>query len=134
MNYDIIIIGPALQALQQAQNYQSREKRSCYLLSSMIFTPSGGYQRSMCHHIHLTQKLPADRPLKWVGLHEMDGPGPRDLKVKIFRDLGLTDKVTLLDVPEFYRFVNERYDVVIPMIPKKLRPDLPRSFPVTKKG
>ena len=48
-----------------------------------------------------------------VGLHEMDGLHPRDMKMKIFRDLGVLDTVEFIKVPEFYHFVNERRDVVV---------------------
>jgi phytoene dehydrogenase-like protein len=48
-----------------------------------------------------------------VGLHEMDGLSAGDMKLRIFRDLGADEQVHFLKVPEFYRFVNDRYDVVI---------------------
>lgn len=69
-----------------------------------------------------------------VGLHEMDGPHPRDLKVKIFRDLGLSDQVTLLSVPEFYRFTNGSQDIVIPHNPEEAERILTERFPAEEQG
>ncbi len=68
-----------------------------------------------------------------VGLHEMDGLHPRDIKQRIFEDIGLGDRVTFLPVPEFYRFINERYDLVIPHDPEKAGNLLKKSFPGKKK-
>ena len=48
-----------------------------------------------------------------VGLHEMDGMDGRDMKTRVFRDLGVLDLCTFLTVPEFYRFVNGRHDIVV---------------------
>ncbi len=69
-----------------------------------------------------------------VGLHEMDGPHAKDLKVRIFKDLGLNDRVNLLDVPEFYRFVNGRQDVVIPHNPEDAISKLIEMFPGDEQG
>jgi len=48
-----------------------------------------------------------------VGLHEMVGFNTKDFKSKIFEDLDVFNNVEFLEVPEFYRFVNGRYDLVI---------------------
>ncbi|TVQ85298.1 MAG: FAD-dependent oxidoreductase, partial [Bacteroidetes bacterium] len=97
MNYDIIIIGAGLGGLTAGAKLAKQGKK--VLLIEQHDRPGG------CATTFTRKDFTFE-----VGLHEMDGPGSRDLKVKIFRDLGLTDRVTLLDVPEFYRFVNERYD------------------------
>ena len=49
-----------------------------------------------------------------VGLHEMDGLHEDDFKVNIFKDLNVFENVEFLEIPEFYRFTNERVDIVIP--------------------
>ncbi len=49
-----------------------------------------------------------------VGLHEMDGPGDRDMKRRIFNELGVTDAVEFLKVPEFYRFLHGETDITLP--------------------
>jgi len=69
-----------------------------------------------------------------VGLHEMDGPHPRDIKTRIFNDIGLADRITFLPLPEFYRFINEHYDLVIPHDPDLAREILKQNFPGEEKG
>ena len=69
-----------------------------------------------------------------VGLHEMDGLHPRDIKNRIFADIGLGEQVTFLPVPEFYRFLNDRYDLVIPHDPEKAKDILKKTFPGQEKG
>ncbi|MEN8249071.1 MAG: NAD(P)/FAD-dependent oxidoreductase, partial [Bacteroidota bacterium] len=69
-----------------------------------------------------------------VGLHEMDGLHPRDMKNKVFADLGISDKVEFLPVPEFYRFINDRHDLVIPHDPEAAKAILKKSFPEEEEG
>jgi len=49
-----------------------------------------------------------------VGLHEMDGLDRRDMKTRIFNDLGVIEKVDFLKVPEFYHFNNSRQQLTMP--------------------
>ena len=121
MNYDIIIIGAGLGGLTAGAKLAKQGKK--VLLIEQHDRPGG------CATTFTRKDFVFE-----VGLHEMDGPGPRDLKVKIFRDLGLTDKVTLLDVPEFYRFVNQRYDVVVPHDPEVAQARLAALFPDDEDG
>lgn len=69
-----------------------------------------------------------------VGLHEMDGMHPRDMKMKIFRDLGILDTVEFIKVPAFYRFKNERKDVVVSHNPEGMIQRLSELFPDDKPG
>ena len=69
-----------------------------------------------------------------VGLHEMDGVHPGDMKSRIFRDLGIADRITLLQVPEFYRFVNGRQDVVVSHHPEEMIERLSILFPDDRQG
>jgi all-trans-retinol 13,14-reductase len=121
MNYDIIIIGAGLGGLTAGAKLAKQGKK--VLLIEQHDRPGG------CATTFTRKDFTFE-----VGLHEMDGPGPRDLKVKIFRDLGLTDKVTLLDVPEFYRFVNGRCDVVVPHDPEEAQGRLTALFPGDEEG
>jgi all-trans-retinol 13,14-reductase len=121
MNYDIIIIGAGLGGLTAGAKLAKQGKK--VLLIEQHDRPGG------CATTFTRKDFTFE-----VGLHEMDGPGPRDLKVKIFRDLGLNEKVALLDVPEFYRFVNERYDVVVPHDPEEAQTRLTGLFPDDEEG
>lgn len=121
MTYDIIIIGGGLGGLTAGAKLAKEGKK--VLLLEQHDRPGGcatTFQRE-------------DFTLE-VGLHEMDGPHAKDLKVRIFRDLGLTDRVTLLDLPEFYRFVNGRQDVVIPHNPEDAQNRLLELFPGEEQG
>jgi all-trans-retinol 13,14-reductase len=121
MNYDVIIIGAGLGGLTAGAKLAKQGKK--ILLLEQHDRPGG------CATTFIRKDFTFE-----VGLHEMDGPGPGDLKVKIFRDLGLTDKITLLEVPEFYRFVNDRYDVVVPHNPEEALSKLTRLFPGDEDG
>jgi phytoene dehydrogenase-like protein len=121
MRYDVIIIGAGLGGLTAGAKLARQGKK--ILLLEQHDRPGG------CATTFTRKDFTFE-----VGLHEMDGPGPGDLKVKIFRDLGLTGRVTLLDVPEFYRFMNDRYDVVVPHDPEEARTKLTRLFPGDEEG
>lgn len=121
MNYDIIIVGGGLGGLTAGAKL-SKEGKKVLLLEQ--HDRPGGCATSFARKDYTFE----------VGLHEMDGPHPRDLKVKIFRDLGITDKVSLLVVPEFYRFVNGRQDLVIPHDPLKAQELLIEKFPEDTQG
>ena len=121
MNYDTIIIGAGLGGLTAGAKLAKSGKK--ILLIEQHDRPGG------C----ATTFKRKDFTLE-VGLHEMDGPHAKDLKVRIFKDLGLDQKVTLLEVPEFYRFVNERYDVVLPHKPEEAQCLLASLFPEDKDG
>jgi all-trans-retinol 13,14-reductase len=121
MNYDTIIIGAGLGGLTAGAKLAKQGKK--VFLIEQHDRPGGcatTFQRK-------------DYTFE-VGLHEMDGPHAKDLKVRIFKDLGLDQKVTLLDVPEFYRFVNERYDVVVPHNPEEAQNMLISHFPEDEQG
>lgn len=69
-----------------------------------------------------------------VGLHEMDGLHDRDMKTRIFRDLGVLDAVKFLKLPEFYRFSNGRREVTISHIPEEVEQQLISLFPEEEEG
>jgi all-trans-retinol 13,14-reductase len=121
MTYEIIIIGGGLGGLTAGAKLAKEGKK--VLLLEQHDRPGGcatTFQRK-------------DYTLE-VGLHEMDGPHAKDLKVRIFRDLGLSDRISLLDLPEFYRFVNDRQDVVIPHNPEEAAKKLLELFPGEEQG
>jgi all-trans-retinol 13,14-reductase len=69
-----------------------------------------------------------------VGLHEMEGLYPRDRKVKMFEDLGLLERIEFLPLPEFYRFINGRQDLVIPHQADEAKEVLKNAFPGEEEG
>lgn len=121
MNYDVIIIGAGLGGLTAGAKLAKAGKK--VLLVEQHNIPGG---------CATTFK----RKDYWfeVGLHEMDGLHDRDMKTKIFRDLGVFDKVEFIKVPEFYRFVYRDYDIVIPHNPEKAKEILLKYFPDEKEG
>jgi phytoene dehydrogenase-like protein len=64
-----------------------------------------------------------------VGLHEMHGPSPTEIKTKIFNELDVFKNVEFVTVPEFYRFVNDRYSITIPHDPETAMERLSALFP-----
>ena len=69
-----------------------------------------------------------------VGLHEMDGPGGRDMKNRIFSELDVTGNVDFIHVPEFYRFIRGDLAVTIPHDPQQASERLTEMFPDEKEG
>ncbi|MCK4384384.1 MAG: NAD(P)/FAD-dependent oxidoreductase, partial [Candidatus Lokiarchaeota archaeon] len=69
-----------------------------------------------------------------VGLHEMDGLHEDDFKVKIFEDLNVFENVKFLEIPEFYRFTNERVDIIIPHNVNQAIKKLVSVFPDEESG
>jgi phytoene dehydrogenase-like protein len=101
MHYDVIIIGGGLGGLTAGAKL-AREGKKVLLLE----------QHDRVGGCATTFKR-GDFTLE-VGLHETDGPAPGDMKTKIFSNLEVFSNVEFLQVPEFYRFVNDRVDVTIP--------------------
>ncbi len=64
----------------------------------------------------------------------MDGLAGADMKIKIFRELGVFDNVEFLKVPEFYHFINKRYEITIPHDPVKAAEILIDNFPEEEIG
>lgn len=116
MKYDIIIIGAGLGGLTAGAKL-AREGRKVLVIEQ--HNRPGGcattFQRG-------------DFTLE-VGLHEMDGPSPRDMKTRIFNDLDVFNNVEFIKVPEFYRFINDHYDVTIPHEPVIAISRLSELFP-----
>ncbi len=121
MHYDVIIIGSGLGGLT-AGTKLVKEGKSVLVLEQHD-RPGG------CATTFKRRDFTME-----VGLHEMDGLHPRDIKKRIFDDIGLGEQVTFLPVPEFYRFINERYDLVIPHDPEEAKVLLKKAFPGEEKG
>lgn len=121
MKYDILIIGAGLGGLTAGAKL-AREGRKVLIIEQ--HSKPGGcattFQRG-CFTLE-------------VGLHEMDGPSPRDMKTRIFTDLEVFKNVEFIQLPEFYRFINNRYDLIIPHEPEIAEKRLSEIFPNETKG
>ncbi len=121
MNYDVIVIGGGLGGLTAGAKLAKEGKK--VLLVEQHDRPGG------CATTFERKGFTME-----VGLHEMDGLHAGDMKTRIFHDLGVTDAVNFLEVPEFYRFVNERHDVTISHDPEEVLKTLIAMFPKEEKG
>ncbi len=121
MNYDVIVIGAGLGGLTAAAKLATGGKK--VLLVEQHDRP-GGCATTFRRRDFIME----------VGLHEMDGLHPADTKTKIFQELGITDRVEFLELPEFYRFLNGRHDLVIPHDPEQAAAILKNAFPGEEKG
>jgi phytoene dehydrogenase-like protein len=116
MKYDVVIIGAGLGGLTAGAKLAKEGKK--VLLLEQHNQPGG------C----ATTFKRGDFTLE-VGLHEMDGPGPRDMKTRIFNDLDVFKNVEFIPVPEFYRFINDRVAVTVPHDPSLASALLSELFP-----
>jgi all-trans-retinol 13,14-reductase len=116
MKYDIIVIGGGLGGLIAGAKLAKEGKK--VLLLEQHDRPGG------CATTFKRGEFTLE-----VGLHETDGPSPRDMKTKIFNDLDLFSHVEFLRVPEFYRFINDRVDITIPHEPEAVIERLSGLFP-----
>jgi all-trans-retinol 13,14-reductase len=116
MKYDIIIVGAGLGGLTAGAKLTREGKK--VLVIEQHSKPGG------C----ATTFRRGDFTME-VGLHEMDGPSPKDMKTRIFNDLDVFNNVKFVRVPEFYRFVNGRVDLVLPHDPVEAARILKESFP-----
>ena len=121
MRFDVIVIGGGLGGLTAGAKLAKEGRK--VLLIEQHNRPGG------C----ATTFKRGDFTLE-VGLHEMDGPAPGDMKTKIFNDLGVFNNVGFIPVPEFYRFINDRYQVTIPHDPVIAAEGLSALFPDESSG
>lgn len=116
MKYDIIIIGAGLGGLTAGAKLAREGKK--VLLIEQHNQPGG------CATTFKRGNFTLE-----VGLHEMDGPSPRDMKTRIFNDLDVLKNVEFVKVPEFYRFINDRCSVTVPHEPEVAIERLSELFP-----
>jgi all-trans-retinol 13,14-reductase len=115
-NYNIIIMGAGLGGLTAGAKLAREGKK--VLLIEQHSKPGG------C----ATTFKRGDFTLE-VGLHEMDGPSARDMKTRIFNELGVFGNVEFIKIPEFYHFVSERTRITIPHDPSEAMRILREMFP-----
>ena len=116
MNYDVLIIGSGLGGLTAGSKLAKSGKT--VLLLEQHDRPGG------CATTFKRREYTME-----VGLHEMDGLDARDMKTKIFRDLGVFDAVEFLKVPEFYCFVKGATKFVMPHDPELAKQMLKEKYP-----
>ena len=116
MKYDIIIIGAGLGGLTAGAKL-AREGKKVLVIEQ--HDRPGGYATTFKRGDFILE----------VGLHEMYGPSPGDMKTKIFNDLDVFSHVEFIPLPEFYRFTNGRFDVTIPHDPVVAAERLSALFP-----
>lgn len=116
MKYDIIIIGAGLGGLISGAKL-AKEGKSVLLIEQ--HSKPGGCATTFNRKGFTFE----------VGLHEMDGPSARDMKNRIFTELGVFGNVEFLKVPEFYHFVNDRLEITIPHDPAAAANLLKLKFP-----
>jgi all-trans-retinol 13,14-reductase len=121
MKYDIIIIGAGLGGLTAGAKLAKEGKK--VLVIEQHDRPGG------C----ATTFKRGEYTLE-VGLHEMDSPAPGEMKSRIFNDLEVFKNVEFLKVPEFYHFINGRYEVTIPHNPEIAISELCKLFPEESDG
>ena len=121
MKYDVIIIGGGLGGLTAGAKLSREGKK--VLLVEQHSQPGG------C----ATTFRRGDFTLE-VGLHEMDGPAPRDMKTRIFNELDVFNNVEFIKVPEFYNFVSEKFSISIPHNQTEATMVLKEAFPEEAKG
>ena len=121
MKYDVIVIGAGLGGLTSGAKLAKEGKK--VLLIEQHTIPGG------CATTFKRKDFTVE-----VGLHEIDGLDRDDAKTKIFQDLGVFDNVEFVRVPEFYRYINQRVDIVVPDDYRKAIDVLVERFPNEEKG
>jgi all-trans-retinol 13,14-reductase len=121
MKYDIIIIGAGLGGLTAGAKL-AKEGRKVLVIEQ--HSKPGGCATTFKR---------GDYTLE-VGLHEMDSPSPGDMKTRIFNDLDVFKNVQFITAPEFYHFINDRYEITIPHNPETAIERLNKLFPEEIKG
>ncbi len=122
MHYDAIVIGAGLGGLTAGALLAKRGQK--VLLIEQHHVPGG------CATTFRRKDLRIE-----VGLHAMDGmAGEDDPKMAIFKELGILDKITLVRLPEFYRYRKGEMDIVIPDNREETIRVLKERFPNDGKG
>jgi len=121
MKYDVIVIGGGLGGLTAGTKLAKEGKK--VLLIEQHTIPGG------CATTFQRKEFKVE-----VGLHEIDGMNEDDPKTKVFQELGVYNHVQFVRVPEFYRFINSRVDIVLPDNYIDAIDVLIKKFPHEEKG
>lgn len=121
MRYDVIIIGSGLGGLTAGAKLANEGKK---VLVIEQHDKAGG-----CSTTFKRQGYTID-----VGLHTIDGMDKHDHKVALFEELGSFSEIEFVPTPNFYRFVSDRTDIIIPDNPSEAISVLEKQFPEEKEG
>lgn len=121
MENDIVVIGAGLGGLVSGAKLAKEGKK--VLLIEQHTIPGG------CATVFKRKGYTLE-----VGLHEMDGFDKDGFKEGIFKDLNVFENVEFVEIPEFYRFTNERVDIVIPHNVDQAIQSLVNVFPDEESG
>ena len=121
MKYDVIVIGAGLGGLTAGAKLAREGKK--VLVIEQHSQPGG------C----ATTFKRGDFTFE-VGLHEMDGPSPRDMKSRIFNELEVYGNIEFIRVPEFYHFISNNLEITIPHDPERASRILKNKFPGESAG
>jgi phytoene dehydrogenase-like protein len=121
MKYDVIIIGAGLGGLTAGAKL-SREGKKVLLIEQ--HSQPGGCATTFRRGDYILE----------VGLHEMDGPSPRDMKTRIFTELEVFNNLEFIKVPEFYHFLSDTLELTIPHNSVEAIKHLNEKFPEESAG
>ena len=121
MKYDIIIVGGGLGGLTAGAKLAKEGK---WILLIEQHDRPGGCATTFKRKDFIME----------VGLHEMDGPSPSDIKTKLFNELDVFNNVTFLPIPEFYHFIRGTTEITVPHDPVKAAETLKNRFPGEENG
>lgn len=120
--YDIIVIGSGLGGLVAGAKLAKEGKKVLLIEQHSVV---GG-----CSSTFTRRGFTVD-----VGLHQIEGVGPYDDKMELFEDLDVYESVEFVRKGnEFYRFVNERVDIVVPDNVEAAIEVLTKHFPEDEKA
>lgn len=119
--YDVIIIGGGLGGLTAGAKLAKDGKK--------VLLVEQHHQLGGCATTFRRKEYTWD-----VGLHAMDGLDDDDRKKRIFEELGVSDKVQFITVPDFYRIKNKRLDIVVPSSAREAAKLLIEKFPDEQRG
>ena len=120
-DYDVIVIGSGLGGLVCAAKLCKEGKKVLVIEQHNIIGGCASYFKRKDHTFD-------------IALHEIDGFDKADEKTEIFKNLGLTDRITLVPVPSFYHFHRGDFSLTLPHDPDEAIEVLSKRFPKEKSG
>jgi phytoene dehydrogenase-like protein len=120
-HFDVIVIGGGLGGLTAGAKL-AREGKSVLLIEQ--HSVPGGCATTFKRKGFLVE----------AGLHELDGLDADDPKLAIFRELGVFENLEFVKIPEFYRVVTSRTDLVVPDNTDEAIRVFIKAFPDEEKG